>query len=117
MTNCGSLDGQARIGVSDFVPKGLDEGSQAVCCLECAHNKARPVGYGLIGNSEVFHDPRLAGGLARCNHTVPPGRAVTLRGFQAINYLATLIQSLRDNTPAQPIYITVSFGRNNLQVS
>jgi hypothetical protein len=116
ITTYGTLDGQARKGVSGFVPKGLNEGSQAVYCLECADNKARPVGYGLIGNSEAFHDPRLTGRLARPNHTVPPGRAVTLWAYQAINCLVTLIQSLRDDTSATNLR-NVSFGRNNLQVS
>ena len=34
------------------------------------------------------------------NHTVPPGRTVFLDAFQAINCLATIIQSLRDKTTA-----------------
>ena len=105
MTNYRGTEGSFAV-LRGFVPEGLNEGSQAVYCLECAHNKARPVGYGLIDNSEISHEPGLPGCLARLNHTVPPGRAVTLWPFQAINCLATLVQSLRDksNNRRSPIH-------------
>jgi hypothetical protein len=34
-------------GTRGFVQEGLDEGSQAIYCLEYVEDKARPVGYGL----------------------------------------------------------------------
>jgi hypothetical protein len=36
-----------QVSVEVFVPKGLDEGSLAVYCLECVLKKIRPVGYGM----------------------------------------------------------------------
>jgi hypothetical protein len=79
-----------------FVPKGLNEGSQAVYCLECAGNEVRPVGYGVIVSSRLA---RYLDDTVTCaNHTVPTGRVALLRIFQAINCLATIIASLRDKT-------------------
>ena len=37
-----------------FVPEGLDEGSQAVHCLECIHKKCRTVGHGLSWSTDGF---------------------------------------------------------------
>ena len=97
MTECRTLDGQPHTDARDFVPKGLNDRSQAIYCLGCIRNEARPVGYGMIGNGQVLHDLRLAGTLAHPDHTVPTGRGIALWAFQAINCLATIIQSLRDN--------------------
>jgi hypothetical protein len=81
-----------------FVPEGLDDRSQAIYCLVCAINEARPVGYGLIGNSRLVQHCG-SGNTSTCtNHTVPTGRVALLREFQAMNCLATIILSLRDES-------------------
>ena len=91
--------------LSDFVPEGLDDRSQAIYCLEHVQLRIRPVGHGLI----LTHGCLLAVIVARqsdpitpyptgripfCSlpgnklpgyfHTVPPGRAASFTVFQAI---------------------------------
>jgi hypothetical protein len=44
-------------GVGRFVvPKGRDDSSLAVYCLECVQEKNRPVGNGVIGSEGTFCD-------------------------------------------------------------
>jgi hypothetical protein len=94
MTNYRDTKGSFAV-LCDFVPEGLNEGCQAVYCLECADNQVRPVGYGVVVSSRLA---RYLDDTVTCaNHTVPAGRVALLRLFQAINCLATIIASLRDN--------------------
>jgi hypothetical protein len=101
MTNYRGTKGSFAI-LLGFVPEGLDDRSQAIYCLGCVTNGARPVGYGVMGNSRLVKDSE-SGKTSTCtNHTVPTGRVALLRVFHAINCLATIILSLRDNTPWLP---------------
>jgi len=43
----------SRRDLSDFVPEGLNDRSQAIYCLDCAHEAIRPVGYGLIAEPQM----------------------------------------------------------------
>jgi hypothetical protein len=51
-------------GTFGFVPKGLNEGSQANYCLECVLKKIRPVGYGMSWSTGAF--------IAQGRRTLPP---------------------------------------------
>ena len=54
--------------------RGIDEGSQAIYCLECVKKRTRPVGYGLSWSSGVFTTQARRNSLLP-NHTVPYGTA------------------------------------------
>ena len=53
-----------------FVPKGLDEGSQAIYCLERVSKGIRPGGYGMSWSTVVFTAQGCRTFLPP-NHTVP----------------------------------------------
>jgi hypothetical protein len=80
----------SKVSIKVFVPKGLDEGSQAVYCLEMQKNRTVPLGNGMIGSEETLCD--LHGESAsRPTQTVPLRDGSFLNAFQAINCLATFI--------------------------
>jgi hypothetical protein len=85
-----------------FVPEELNDRSQAIYCLGCVTNGARPVGYGVIGNSPLVKHSSSGKASTCTDHTVPTGRVGLLRVFQAMNCLATIVPSLRDNLPWLP---------------
>ena len=104
-----------RLGVRGGVPEGLDEGSQAIYCLEEVLSRFRPVlsaiarmateeGHGLILTPGLTNRPGHCTPIGP-NHTVSAGQVPFLHVFQAINCLATIIQSLRDNKPPLPVHI------------
>jgi hypothetical protein len=77
-----------------------------------SQNGIRPVGDGVkitsligVAFSRAVHlgvtNTRCSNGKAwgATHHTVPPGRVAFLHVFQAVNCLATIIWSLRDNKP------------------
>ena len=94
-----------RTGVREvFVPKGLDEGSQAIYCLGCVPKKVTvPEGrcerrypmYWLPQVEERPVDPIIP--------SLRDGSPFWM--FQAINCLVTIAQSLRDNKPPLPVRI------------
>ena len=94
-----------RTGVREvFVPKGLDEGSQAIYCLGCVPKKVTvPEGrcerrYPMYWLPQVEERP--------VDPIIPSLRdGSPFWTFQAINCLATIIQSLRDNKPPLPVHI------------
>jgi hypothetical protein len=72
-----------------FVPKGLDEGSQAIYCLETGSRATRPVGYGMIGFAiSLFHRRRQTNAGTR-DHIVPYGtdQFLTFPGNKLAGYL------------------------------
>ena len=81
-----------------FVPKGLNDSSQAIYCLECVLKKTRPVGYGLSWSTRAF----TAEGRGMFLPTpIISASAETVRFFphpQAVNCQAIIIQSLRDKS-------------------
>jgi len=96
----------SRRDLWDLVPEGLNDRSdstelaevQAIYCLEQvqSRNPSRRA------RSDPY--PRLISRPDRStptgpNHTVPYGTVPFLHGYQAINCLATIIQSLRDEKP------------------
>jgi hypothetical protein len=85
-----------------FVPEGLNDRSQAIYCLGYVRDEARPVGYGVIGDSHLVYYTASGHILSYASQTVPTGRVALLRVSQAMNCLATIILSLRDYTPALP---------------
>jgi hypothetical protein len=101
MTNYRGTEGSFAV-LRGFVPEGQDDRSQAIYCLGCVTNEARPVGYGMIGNSRLVKCCGSGNTFTWTNHTVPTGRVALLHLFQAINCLATIILSLRDNTQWLP---------------
>jgi hypothetical protein len=87
-------------GLSGFVPKGLYDRNQAIYCLERVGNGVRPVGHGLIGESLSVSYSVPRDRVSCTSHTVPTGRVALLHVSQAMNCLATIIPSLRDDIPA-----------------
>jgi hypothetical protein len=85
-----------------FVPERLNDRSQAIYCLGYVRYGIRPVGYGVTRDSRLVKYPGSDDTVSCTNHTVPTGRVAGLRVFQAINCLATIILSLRDNVPGPP---------------
>jgi hypothetical protein len=57
-----------------FVPKGLNDRSQAISLPGMSNNKIRPVGYGMIWRPGLIHCPDRTTRLTDPNHTVPTGR-------------------------------------------
>src|ERR1700748_199192 len=96
MTNYGRTKGSFAV-LHGFVPEGLDDRSQAICGLRCVTTGARPVGYGVIGNSLLVKHSGSGKASTCTDHTVATGRVALLRVFQAMNSLATIVPSLRDN--------------------
>jgi hypothetical protein len=80
-----------------FVP-GPNDRSQAIYCLEQVQSKIRPVGHGLI----LTRGWLVVLIVARLLDPIPTGDPF-LNGFQAINCLATIIRSLRDNRAVIPV--------------
>src|SRR5258707_2201025 len=94
-----------------FVPEGLNDRSQAIYCLECFQKG----------------DPSRRDGVSRATRYIPAiveerpvdpiipcptGRFPFLHGYQAINCLATIIQSLRDDPDERELVPTaLSFER------
>jgi hypothetical protein len=66
-------------------------------------NKFRPVGNGMIGSRRTFFDLGSECIVSSAAHTVPPGRFAFLGVFQAINCLATIIQSRLGQKPSKPV--------------
>ncbi len=92
------------------VPEGQNDRSQAIYCLEQVQPRIRPVGHGLIlapGWSIVLIVTRLSDPII----PYPTGRFPFSHGYQAINCLATIGKSLRDNrlTAVHEIGATSSF--------
>jgi hypothetical protein len=78
-------------GVGRFVvPKGRNDSSLAVYCLECDQRTTRPVGHGLSWSAGVF--------TAQGRRTFPPIQSH--RSLRAVNCQATLTWSLRDKIHA-----------------
>ena len=67
-------------------------------------NKFRPVGNGMIGSRRTFFDLGSECIVSTAAHTVPTGRVAFLDAFQAINCLATIIQSLPGQKPSRPVH-------------
>src|SRR5260221_11691146 len=92
-------------------PGGTNDSSQAIYCLEQVQSRIRPVGHGLIltpGCLIVLIVARLSDPIIPC----PTGRFPFLHGYQAINCLATIIQSLRDDPDERELVPTaLSFER------
>ena len=105
---CGQASGKA------FVPKGLDEGSQAIYCLGCKkRDPSRRARYDLVereGSSTLIGEP-----LSRPTQTVPYGTDLFVNIFQAVNCQATFIQSLRDEARA-PVYILTPHNQSVAQI-
>jgi hypothetical protein len=96
------------LGLSAFVPKGLNDRSQAIYCLEWVKNEVRPVGNGVIRESLLAYY-RVSHDIVRCtNNTVPTGRAALLRISQAMNCLATIIQFLRNKCAAPSLRLNIT---------
>ena len=101
----GGVASLLRTGVREvFVPKGLDEGSQAIYCLGCVPKKVTvPEGrcerrYPMDWLPQVEERP--------VDPIIPSLRdGSPFWTFQAINCLATIIQSLRDNKPPLLVHI------------
>src|SRR5260221_3989429 len=86
----------SRRDASDFVPKGLDDRSQAIYCLEYAQKRRTvPEGRCELGYT-TYSPPMVERTSCRPNHTVPYGTGSLCGTLQAINWLATIIPSLRD---------------------
>jgi hypothetical protein len=101
-------DHSANRGLA-FVPEGLNDRSQAIYCLEQAHHGHRPVRDGMIvalvsvfafcaTGSQAFPTSRQRGksGLTILIPSLRDGSF--LYTIQAMNCLATIIQSLRDKS-------------------
>ena len=108
--------------IVDLVPEGLHDRSQAIHCLEPVQYRIRPEGYGVrvvlrfafrsfeSAGSLDLHDPlaKMVHLAATPLHTVPYGTDSVFDKSQAINCLATIIESLRDKprsharAPASP---------------
>jgi hypothetical protein len=89
-------------GLPGFVPEGLNDRSQAIYCLVSVQKGNRPVGHGMIGSNRRATIRTINQPWATIIPSLRDGSVSTQ--FQAINCLATIIQSLRDaNTPARPI--------------
>ena len=65
------------------------------------NREIRPVGHGLILTQGLIRRPDRSAPIGP-NNTVPYGTVPVLHGFQAINCLATFIQSLRDKVQTGP---------------
>jgi hypothetical protein len=85
----------------------LNDGSQAIYCLEPAQYRIRPVGHGLILTFVQF----ISLIMARPSDPITPcptGRFPLSRIFQAINCLATIIQPLRGESVKPRVSLTAS---------
>ena len=94
------MDSKICTGISVSVPKGLDEGSQAIYCLECVKKMIRPVlsaiarmateeGYGMSWYTGIF-TPKITERSFRPIISFPNG---TVRFFlhpQAVDCQATI---------------------------
>jgi hypothetical protein len=87
-------------GLEDFVPEGLDDRSQAIYCLECFQKRDPSRRDGASRAHEIFTAQGRKRSLSTQSHrSLRDGSNFHL--FQAMNRLATIIQSLRrDNKPA-----------------
>jgi hypothetical protein len=112
------LHGFVRAGLSDFVPEGLNDSSQAIYCLVSVRKRNRPVGNGMIGSDRRATIRTINQSGAR-DQTVPCRTDSRWNRFQAINCPATIIQSLRDKgpprlfapSPFRPFAVSLSTGR------
>src|SRR5260221_11220782 len=92
----------SRRDASDFVPKGLDDRSQAIYCLEYAQ-KRRTVPEGRCYLGYTTSSPPMVE--ERPVDRIIPFPTGSLCGtLQAINCLATIIPSLRDKRPSTPVH-------------
>jgi|HubBroStandDraft_2_1064218.scaffolds.fasta_scaffold119561_2 hypothetical protein len=96
------LHGFVRAGLSDFVPEGLNDSSQAIYCLVSVRKRNRPVGNGMIGSDRRATIRTINQSGAR-DQTVPCRTDSRWNRFQAINCPATIIQSLRDGLKNQAL--------------
>ena len=84
------------------VPSGLCDRSQAIYCLECVQ-KGDPSRRDGVSRATGRVPPQDRRTCSRPNHTVPYGTGRALDASQAINCLATIIQSLRDKFRQTPV--------------
>jgi len=64
-----------------------------------SQDRIRPVGNGLILRRPGLPPPKAKGRIQPTDHTVPYGTVPFSNVSQAVNCLATIIQSLRDKKP------------------